>query len=91
MMDSSGFWIPNKYNNYGTIKEYTECRNNVVMMDLSSLKKFEVVGPDAEELLNVALTRNIKKLAVGQIVYSAMCYENGTMIDDGTLYRLGRS
>ena len=73
MMDSSGFWIPNKFNNYGTIKEYTECRNNVVMMDLSSLRKFEVVGPDAEELLNVALTRNIKKLSVGQVVYTAMC------------------
>ncbi|MDA7544410.1 aminomethyltransferase family protein [Alphaproteobacteria bacterium] len=89
MMDSSGFWIPNKFNNYGTIKEYTECRNNVVMMDLSSLRKFEVIGPDAEELLNVALTRNIKKLSIGQVVYTAMCYENGTMIDDGTLYKLG--
>ena len=44
MMDSTGFWIPNKYNNYGTIKEYTECRNNVVMMDLSSLRKFEILS-----------------------------------------------
>tara|TARA_B100000700_G_scaffold328532_1_gene446672 strand:- start:610 stop:2967 length:2358 start_codon:yes stop_codon:yes gene_type:complete len=89
MMDSSGFWIPNKYNNYGAIEEYTACRNNVVMMDLSSLRKFEIVGPDSEELLNTALTRNIKKLSIGQVVYSALCYENGTMIDDGTLYRLG--
>ena len=89
MMDSSGFWIPNKFNNYGTIREYTECRNNVVMMDLSSLRKFEVIGPDSEELLNVALTRNIKKLSVGQVEYTAICYENGTMIDDGTLYKLG--
>ena len=74
MMDSSGFWIPNKFNNFGTIKEYTECRNNVVMMDLSSLRKFEILGPDSEELLNVALTRNIKKLSIGQVVYSALCY-----------------
>ena len=88
MLDSSGFWIPNKYNNYGTIKEYEACRNNVVVMDLSSLRKFEIFGPDAEELMNTALTRNIKKLSVGQVVYSALCYENGTMIDDGTLYRL---
>tara|TARA_B100000579_G_scaffold426004_1_gene432586 strand:- start:81 stop:1997 length:1917 start_codon:yes stop_codon:yes gene_type:complete len=88
MMDSAGFWIPNKYNNYGAVEEYTACRNNVVMMDLSSLRKFEVVGPDAEELMNTALTRNIKKLAIGQVVYSALCYENGTMIDDGTLYKL---
>ena len=89
MMNSSGFWIPNKYNNYGTLKEYEACRNNVVMMDLSSLRKFEILGPDAEELMNTALTRNVKKLAIGQVVYSALCYENGTMIDDGTLYRLG--
>ena len=89
MMDSAGFWIPNKYNNHGTIEEYTACRNNVVVMDLSSLRKFEILGPDAEELMNIALTRNVKKLALGQVVYSALCYENGTMIDDGTLYKLG--
>ena len=88
MMESSGYWIPAKYNNYGSIAEYAACRENVVVMDLSSLKKFEVVGPDAEELMNTALTRNVKKLSVGQVVYSAMCYENGTMIDDGTLYRM---
>ncbi|GIS77030.1 MAG: hypothetical protein CM1200mP13_03890 [Candidatus Pelagibacterales bacterium] len=35
--------------------------------------------------MNYTLTRNIKKLSVGQVVYSAMCYENGMMFDDGTL------
>ena len=89
MMDSSGFWIPNKYNNYGVLAEYEACRKNVIVMDLSSLRKFEILGPDSEELMNTALTRNIKKLSIGQVVYSALCYENGTMIDDGTLYRLG--
>ncbi|PPR46619.1 MAG: Aminomethyltransferase [Alphaproteobacteria bacterium MarineAlpha5_Bin9] len=89
MMESSGFWIPKKYNNYGAIEEYSACRNNVTIMDLSSLRKFEVLGPDAEELMNTVLTRNIKKLSIGQVIYSALCYENGTMIDDGTLYRLG--
>ena len=81
--------IQKKYNNYGTTQEYTACRKNVIVMDLSSLRKFEILGPDAEELMNTALTRNVKKLALGQVVYSALCYENGTMIDDGTLYKLG--
>jgi aminomethyltransferase len=58
-------------------------------MDLSSLRKFEVTGPDAESLLQYALTRDVRKLAVGQVVYTAMCYEHGGMIDDGTLFRLG--
>ena len=35
------------------------------------------------------LTRNVRKLAVGQVVYSAMCYETGGMLDDGTAFRLG--
>ena len=89
MMDSSGYWIPTKYNNYGPAVEYNACRTNVVMMDLSSLRKFEILGPDSEELMNIALTRNVKKLSIGEVVYSAICYENGMMIDDGTLYKLG--
>ena len=89
MMDSAGYWIPSKFNNYGPTEEYNACRNNVVMMDLSSLRKFEIIGPDAEELMNIALTRNIKKLSVGEVVYSAICYENGMMIDDGTIFKLG--
>ncbi|TIY01316.1 MAG: aminomethyl transferase family protein, partial [Mesorhizobium sp.] len=40
--------------------------------------------------LQYTLTRDIKKLGVGQVVYSAMCYEHGGMIDDGTLLRLGK-
>ena len=36
------------------------------------------------------LTRDVKKLSQGQVVYSAMCYDHGGMIDDGTLFRLGR-
>ncbi len=58
-------------------------------MDLSPLRKFEVTGPDAEALMQYALTRNVRKLGVGQVVYSAMCYEHGGMLDDGTLFRLG--
>jgi aminomethyltransferase len=39
--------------------------------------------------MNHTLTRNVRRLSVGQVVYSAMCYETGGMIDDGTLFRLG--
>jgi aminomethyltransferase len=59
-------------------------------MDLSALRKFEVVGPDAEILMQTALPRDVRKLAPGQVIYSAMCYETGGMIDDGTLFRMGR-
>ena len=50
-----------------------------------------MTGPDAEALLQYCLTRDIRKLSTGQVVYSAMCFENGGMIDDGTVFRLGQN
>ena len=90
-IDARGFWLPNDYTKHGIVNEYNACREKAVLIDLSSLRKFEIIGPDAEELCNYTLTRNIKKLSVGQIVYSAMCYENGMMFDDGTLLRLSET
>jgi aminomethyltransferase len=84
-----GYWLPRKFNGGGAIEEYWACRERAVVMDLSPLRKFEVTGPDAEPLMQYALTRNVRKLGVGQVVYSAMCYEHGGMLDDGTLFRLG--
>lgn len=84
-----GFWLPNSFAAEGPIAEYWACRERAVMMDLSALRKFEVTGPDAEALMQRAVTRDLRKLAVGQVVYTAMCYEHGGMIDDGTVFRLG--
>ncbi|WAE54223.1 DUF1989 domain-containing protein [Stutzerimonas frequens] len=88
-VDYRGWWTPTHFDGYGAIEEYHGCRERVAVMDLSALRKFEVIGPDAEALLNYCLTRDVRKLAVGQVVYSAMCYEHGGMLDDGTLLRLG--
>lgn len=86
-----GYWLPNRFNNEGPIEEYWACREKAVVMDLSPLRKFEVTGPDAEALLQYCVTRDIRKLSPGQVVYTAMCYENGGMIDDGTVFRLGEN
>ena len=85
-----GYWLANSFAKEGPLEEYWACREKAVVMDLSPLRKFEVTGPDAEALLQYTLTRDIKKLAIGQVVYTAMCYEHGGMIDDGTLMRLGK-
>ncbi|WP_179039571.1 DUF1989 domain-containing protein [Rhizobium leguminosarum] len=84
-----GYWLPNRFSSEGPVQEYWACRERAAVIDLSPLRKFEVTGPDAEELLQYCLTRDVRKLSTGQVVYSAMCYENGGMIDDGTLFRLG--
>jgi aminomethyltransferase len=86
-----GYWLPGRFNNEGPIEEYWACREKAVVLDLSPLRKFEVTGPDAEALLQYCCTRDIRKLSTGQVVYTAMCYENGGMIDDGTVFRLGQN
>jgi len=85
----NSYWLANSYTNHGPIEEYWATREKAAIIDLSPLRKYEVVGPDAELLLQTCLTRNIRKLAVGQVVYTAMCYDTGGMIDDGTVFRLG--
>jgi aminomethyltransferase len=84
-----GFWLPTSYTGHGAVQEYYACRERAAVMDLSPLRKFEVLGPDAEALLQWAVTRNVRKLSSGQVVYTAMCYETGGMLDDGTIFRLG--
>lgn len=83
-----GYWLPNSYDGHGPQQEYWACRERVAVMDLSALRKFEVLGPDAEALLQATLTRDIRRLSRGQVVYSAMCTESGGIVDDCTVLRL---
>jgi aminomethyltransferase len=85
-----GYWLPHCFNNEGGIAEYWACREKAVVMDLSPLRKWEVLGPDAEVLMQQAVTRDIRRLAVGQVAYTAVCNETGGMIDDGTVFRLAQ-
>ena len=87
--DYRNFLLPTCYTDYGPIDDYWACRERAVVMDLSPLRKFEVLGPDAETLLQRTLCRNVRKLAVGAVSYTAMCNATGSMIDDGTVFRFG--
>ena len=89
-IEYKGYWLANCFAAAGPIEEYHACREKAVIMDLSPLRKFEITGPDAEALCQYAFTRNMKTLAIGGVVYTAMCYEHGGMIDDGTVFRLGK-
>ena len=86
----NGYWLANDFTNLGNVAEYWACREGVILTDLSPLRKAEVVGPDAELLMQTCVTRDIRRLSPGQVVYTAMCHESGGMIDDGTVFRLGK-
>lgn len=89
LVEYHGYWVASEYDGWGAKAEYLACRERLAMIDLTPLRKFEITGPDAESFLQYMLTRNIRKLAIGEIVYSAVCLDTGGMIDDGTLFRLG--
>ncbi|WP_170505998.1 DUF1989 domain-containing protein [Ruegeria arenilitoris] len=81
-------WAPVSYPAHGTLGEYWACRQAVTVQDMSGLRKFDIIGPDAEALLQLATTRNVAKLPVWRGSYTLMCDESGAVIDDGTLFRL---
>lgn len=85
---SRDLWIPQNFASTGTLSEYWACRDAVTVQDMSSLRKFDIMGPDAEALLQHALTRNVAKLAQFRGTYALLCDETGAVIDDGTLFRI---
>ncbi len=83
-----GYWLPHCFDNEGAIAEYWACREKAAVMDLSPLRKWEILGPDALDLVQWAVTRDARRLSVGQVVYTAVTNETGGMIDDATVFRL---
>jgi aminomethyltransferase len=67
-----------------TLEEYRAVRTTAGLMDFSMLRKVDVTGKGALDLLNSLLTRDLAKLRSGQIAYGAFCNERGFMIDDCT-------
>src|SRR2546427_1779465 len=68
--------------------EYNAIRNAAALIDITPLYKYVVSGKDATKLVNRVITRDINKVAVGQVIYCCWCDEQGKVIDDGTITRL---
>ena len=71
--------------------EYFAIRTKAALLDISPLKKYLIDGPDASNLLDRLVTRNIQICKVGQVMYTPWCDENGKVIDDGTVQRLSEN
>ena len=68
--------------------EYNAIRNAAALIDISPLYKYLITGKDATKLVNRVITRDIRKVAAGQVIYCCWCDEQGKVIDDGTVTRL---
>lgn len=82
-------WAPTSYDQSRALKEYWACREAVTIQDMSSLRKFDIQGPDAEQLLQLCLSRDVGRLSLNRAIYALMLTDSGALIDDGTLFRLG--
>jgi len=71
--------------------EYNAIRNAAALIDVSPLFKYLVSGKDATKFANRVITRDINKVSVGQVIYCCWCDEQGQVIDDGTISRLGEN
>lgn len=70
-------------------QEYFSIRNACSVYDLTPMVKYRIEGRDALAYLNRLVTRNVGKLKVRRVSYCVWCNDDGQIIDDGTIFRLG--
>ncbi|MCB1444960.1 MAG: aminomethyltransferase family protein [Rhizobiaceae bacterium] len=69
--------------------EYFAIRSTAALFDISPMTKYRIEGPDAEAFCNRLTLRDVRRLGVGRVQYTAWCDDQGHVLDDGTLFRLG--
>jgi aminomethyltransferase len=85
--DWAGYYAVSAYETHHE-HEYNAIRNACAVIDVSPLFKYRVSGRDAVRLVDRVITRDAKKMAIGQVYYTPWCDEEGKVIDDGTVTRL---
>jgi len=88
----AGEWL--RASDFGDEKAHDEIlnvRNNVGFIDVSTLGKFRVHGPDALKLLQRVYVGDMARVAEGKLSYSIMCNEEGVVVDDGVITKLGEN
>jgi aminomethyltransferase len=82
----AGYEMPVQYPT-GIIAEHQAVRRAAGMFDVSHMGELDVRGGDALGFLQYVTTNDVSKLAVGQAQYSAICREDGGVLDDCIVYR----
>ena len=95
VMTTVGHWMrPKTYLRHGESydaawrRESLAVRHSVGLVDVGTLGKIDVQGPDALEFLQRIYCNNLLTLGVGKVRYGLMLREDGIVLDDGTVARL---
>jgi aminomethyltransferase len=85
--DWAGYYAVSAYETHHE-HEYNAIRNACALIDVSPLFKYRLSGRDATRLVDRVITRDARKMAIGQVYYTPWCDEEGKVIDDGTVTRV---
>ena len=86
IIDFGGWAMPVQYTN--VIEEHKTTRASATLFDICHMGEFEVKGPQALDLLQFALTRDLSAQKTGQVKLSALLNDRGGIIDDLTVYKM---
>jgi aminomethyltransferase len=87
LVEFAGFEMPVQYS--GIIDEHLAVRNRVGVFDVTHMGEFIVRGKDAAAYLQKMTINDVSKLFDGRVQYSAMCYDDGGIVDDLLVYHCG--
>jgi len=85
MVDFAGYSMPVQYPD-GVLAEHRRVRSDCGLFDISHMGELWVRGPGSRDALDRLVTNNVDKLAPGRVLYSAMCKEDGGILDDVLVY-----
>lgn len=86
IIDFGGWAMPVQYTN--VIDEHNTTRTRATLFDICHMGEIEVKGPQAIDLLQFSLTRDLAGQKIGQIKLSALLNDQGGIIDDLTVYKM---
>ena len=86
MVEFGGWEMPVQY--AGVIEEHLAVRQAAGLFDVSHMGEVEVTGHRALDFLQYLTTNDVSRLVDGQVQYSTLCYPDGGVVDDVTLYRI---
>jgi len=89
LVEFAGYEMPVQYSSI--IGEHKAIRNSVGVFDVSHMGEVIIKGERAFEFVQHILINDVSKLKIGRVQYTAMCYDDGGIVDDLLLYQIGES
>lgn len=86
IVEFAGYLMPIQYSSI--IAEHKAVRNSAGVFDVSHMGEVFVTGKNALDFIQYITVNDASKLGAGKIQYSAMCYEDGGIVDDLLVYKL---